>query len=205
MKSLVRVFLMGGFGAVLLSLSAFTTARATAPEVTLDSEKVQVVHGTTLNSDTTTMTLTLTNHGDPFCDPEEDLIGGGLDEIALSGCSCEEFFYCFWMGCSLPLDDSIPSFVSHTIAGHQYGTFFSSSEPGGGGSTTLSAKATKLPTPAGTCGSWTLNLTATKLNLSSITQSSVANPIALFINDGDDSGPFCYDIHDAVVGPVIVH
>ena len=204
MKSLVRVFLLGGFGAVLLSLAAFTTARATAPEVSLDSEKVQVVHGTTYNSDTTTMTLTLTNHGDPGCgDTGDDLIAGGLAEIALSGCSCEEFFYCWW--CSLPFDDSIPSFVSHTIAGHQYGTFFSNTEPGGAGSTTLSAKATKLPTPGGTCGSWTLNLTATKLNLSSITHSSPANPIALFINDGDDSGPFCYDIPDAVVGPVIVH
>lgn len=96
-------------------------------------------------------------------------------------------------------------FVSHIINHHQYGTFFSSSEPGGAGSTTLSAKATTLATPTNTCGKWTLNLTATKLNLTSISQSSAMNPIALLINDGDDSGPFCFDIPDAIVGPVIVH
>jgi hypothetical protein len=205
MKSLVRVFLMGGVGAVLLSLSAFTTARATGPEITLDSEKVQVVHGTTLNSDSTTMTLTITNHGEPGCgDPDDDLIATGVD-VALSGCSCEDFIYCWFMDCTKPFDDSIFPFVSHTINHHQYGTFFSSTEPGGAGSTTLSAKATKLTTPMGACGSWTLNLTGTKLNLSSITQSSVAEPIALFIDDGDGSGPFCFPISDAIVGPVIVH
>jgi hypothetical protein len=219
MKSSVRAILLGAFGAALLSLSAFTTAHATCimlSEIQLNSEKVQVVHGTTPNSDTTTMTLDLTNRGDPSCDVGDDLIAGGLEEIGLSGCSCEEFLCgitgaCVNAGflqlyCTRPFNDSISYFVSHTIAGHQYGTFYSSTEPGGAGSTTLSAKATKLlPTPINTCGRWTLNLTATKLNLSSITQSSPANPIALFINDGDDSGPFCFDITDAVVGPVIVH
>ena len=107
--------------------------------------------------------------------------------------------------CSVPFDDSIPYFVSHTISGHQYGTFFSSSEPGGAGMSTLSAKATTLATPPMTCGRWTLNLTATKLNLSSITQSSAMHPIALFIKDGDDLVASCFDIKDAIVGPVIVH
>jgi hypothetical protein len=102
---------------------------------------------------------------------------------------------------TLPFDDSISSFVSHTIAGHQYGTFFSSTEPGGAGTSTLSAKATTLATPMGACGRWTLNLTASKLNLSSITM----NPIALIIEDGDGLAPQCFDIPDAVIGPVIVH
>jgi hypothetical protein len=220
MKTSFRAILFGAFGAALLSVSAVTTANAACimlNEIELNSEKVQVVHGATPNSDTTTMTLDLTNIGDPFCDPEEDLIAGGLDEIALSGCSCEEF-RCAMNGacvnagllqlyCTLPFDDNIPGggFVSHTINHHQYGTFFSSTEPGGGGSTTLSAKATKLATPEWTCGRWTLNLTATKLNLSAITESSPMFPIALFINDGDNSGPICFDIKDAVVGPVIVH
>jgi hypothetical protein len=202
----MRVFFFAAFGTAALTLSGYGTSSAKIlDEVVLNSEKVQVVHGTTNNSDTTTLTLDITNTGsdDGCTDLGEDLIAGGLDEIALSGCACEDFN---WINdCTLPFNDSISSFVSHTIAGHQYGTFFSSSEPGGGGSTTLSAKATKLATPMGTCGRWTLNLTATKLNLSSITQSSVAHPIALFIDDGDNSGPFCFDIHDAVVGPVIVH
>ena len=218
MKSSFRAILFGTFGAAALTLSCYTTSSANPlTEIQLNSEKVQVVHGTTPNSDTTTMTLDLTNRGDPGCDTEDDLIAGGLEEIALSACSCEEIL-CRLIGscgsatslelyCTHPFDDNIPvdGFVSHTIAGHQYGTFFSNTEPGGAGSTTLSAKATKLATPPYTCGRWTLNLTGTKLNLSSITQSSVANPIALLINDGDDSGPFCFDITDAVVGPVIVH
>ncbi len=212
MKSSVRAIYLGAFGAAALTLSCYATSSAGVSEIQLNSEKVQVVHGTTPNSDTTTMTLDITNLGDPSCDGDDDLIAGGLDEIALSSCRCEDFIPCvfsvsgLFVYCTLPFDDSIPYFVSHTIAGHQYGTFYSSSEPGGAGSTTLSAKATKLlPTPLNTCGRWTLNLTATKLNLSSITQSSPAHPIALFINDGDDSGPFCFNITDAVVGPVIVH
>ena len=214
MKSSVRVFLMGGIGAALLSLSAFTTARAIIipndpGEITLESEKVQVVHGTTPNSDSTSMTLTITNHGDPDC-TGDDLIADGLSGIALSACSCENIILTGSVVgattyCTLPFDDSISSFVSHTISGHQYGTFFSSMEPGGAGSTTLSAKATRLATPMGACGSWLLNLTATKLNLSSITQSSAMHPIALLIDDADDSGSFCFDIPDAIVGPVIVH
>ncbi|HYL58182.1 MAG TPA: hypothetical protein VEU51_04880 [Candidatus Acidoferrales bacterium] len=218
MRSSLRLILFGALGAMLLSLTLVAkSSSADMTEVDLNSEKVQVVHGTTSNSDTTTMTLDLTNNGDPSCDDGDDLIKGGLEEIALSNCSCEDFLCvtsgeCMHFGflqfyCALPFDDSIPNggFVSHTIAGHQYGTFYSSTEMNFNGLTTLSAKATKLATPTNTCGRWTLNLTATKLNLSSITQSSPMHPIALFINDGDDSGPFCFDIKDAVVGPVIVH
>jgi hypothetical protein len=218
MKTSVRAFLFSAFGAAALTLSSYTTSSAIVlGEVVLNSEKVQVVHGTTPNSDTTTMTLDITNLGDPACDADDDLITGGLEEIALSNCSCAEFLCAdkgacinpgiFQLYCTLPFDDNIPNggFVSHTINHHQYGTFFSSTEPEGIGSTTLSAKATKLTTPPMTCGRWTLNLTATKLNLSAITESSEAHPIALFINDGDDSGPFCFPISDAVVGPVILH
>ena len=212
MKSSVRVFLLGVVGAAALTLSSYATSSAIMSDIQLKSEKVQVVHGTTPNSDSTSMTLDITNNGGGSCETGDDLIAGGLDEIALSGCSCADFIP--WTDsvvslmqyyCTLPFNDSIPYFVSHTIAGHQYGTFFSSTEPGGAGSTTLSAKATTLATPITTCGRWTLNLTATKLNLSSITQSSAMHPIALFIKDGDDAEATCFDIKDAIVGPVIVH
>jgi hypothetical protein len=205
MKSSVRVFLMGGFGAALLSMSAFATSHAFAQDIVLNSHKVQVVHGSTYNTDSTSMTLDITNTHFPTCDlPGDDLIAGGLKEIGLYGGSCLTYgLACMGMGIcpTLQFDDSISSFVSHTIAGHQYGTFFSSTEPGGAGTSTLSAKATTLVTPALTCGRWTLNLTASKLNLSSITK----NPIALFIQDGDDMSGQCFDITDAVIGPVIVH
>ena len=206
MKSSLRTIILGAFGAVLLSLSFHATSFATVSDITLNSEKVQVVHGSTPNTDSTSMTLDITNTDFPTCDnPGDDLIKGGLQKIALSGCSCGDFVWIMDGYCTFPFNDSIPYFVSHTIAGHQYGTFFSSSEPGGAGSTTLSAKATTLVTPMGACGRWTLNLTATKLNLSSITTSSAMHPIALLIQDGDDIEPTCFDIKDAIVGPVIVH
>jgi hypothetical protein len=152
------------------------------------------------------MTLDITNFGDlGTCDlPGDDLIAGGLKEIGLFAGTCLSYENaCISMaGCPiLQFDDSISSFVSHTIAGHQYGTFFSSTEPGGAGTSTLSAKATTLATPPFACGRWTLNLTASQLNLSSIT----TNPIALLIQDGDSLLPQCIDIPDAVIGPVIVH
>jgi hypothetical protein len=208
MKSSLRAILFGAFGAALLTLSSYAKSYAgpISSDIILNSEKVQVVHGSTPNTDSTSMTLDITNTDFPTCDsPGDNLIAGGLQKIALSGCSCEDFLYCWVMGCTLPFNDSISSFVSHTISGHQYGTFFSSMEPGGAGTSTLSAKATTLATPMGACGRWTLNLTGTNLNLSSITQSSVAHPIALFIQDGDDLGATCFDIKDAIVGPVIVH
>jgi hypothetical protein len=52
------------------------------------------------------------------------------------------------------------------------------------------SKIVSLATPPNTCGTWNINLQATALDLSSITSS----PIALFFNDSDDSGPFCYDV-----------
>ena len=205
MNSSVRLILLGAFGAVLLSLSVLAkSSAADMTEVDLNTEKVQVVHGTTPNSDSTSMTLDITNNGEGICQPGDDLIAGGLKEIGLFGGTCLSYENaCIsMMGCPiLQFNDSIPYFVSHTIAGHQYGTFFSSSEPGGAGSSTLSAKATKLATPMGACGRWTLNLTASQLNLSSITM----NPIALIIEDGDGLLPQCFDIPDAVIGPVIVH
>jgi hypothetical protein len=206
MKSSLRTIILGAFGAVLLSLSFHATSFATVSDITLNSEKVQVVHGSTPNTDSTSMTLDITNTDFPTCDsPGDNLIAGGLQKIALSSCACEDFVWIMDGYCTFPFNDSISSFVSHTIAGHQYGTFFSSSEPGGAGTSTLSAKATTLATPMGACGRWTLNLTGSQLNLSSITQSSVAHPIALLIQDGDDLGATCFDIKDAIVGPVIVH
>ena len=206
MKSSVRTIILGAFGAVLLSLSFHATSFALITDITLNSEKVQVVHGSTPNTDSTSMTLDITNTDYPTCDnPGDNLIAGGLQKIALSACSCEDFVWTMDDYCTFPFNDSISSFVSHTISGHQYGTFFSSSEPGGAGMSTLSAKATTLVTPMGACGRWTLNLTGTKLNLSSITQSSAMHPIALLLQDGDELGPTCFDIKDAIVGPVIVH
>ena len=44
--------------------------------------------------------------------------------------------------------------------------------------------------------SWTLNLEATGLDLYRIQ----SNPVSLWLNDAADSGPFCFDIYNAVIG-----
>jgi hypothetical protein len=48
----------------------------------------------------------------------------------------------------------------------------------------LSAEITVLPTPAGTCGQWTFNVDVSNVDLSALT----ANPVAVTIGQGDDSG-----------------
>jgi hypothetical protein len=48
----------------------------------------------------------------------------------------------------------------------------------------LNAEITVLPTPAGTCGQWSLNVDVSKVDLSALT----ANPVAVTIGQGDDSG-----------------
>jgi hypothetical protein len=50
--------------------------------------------------------------------------------------------------------------------------------------------------PVNGCGTWDLNVEATGLNLSSIT----SNPMSLWLNDADDSGPFCFNINNAIIG-----
>jgi hypothetical protein len=48
----------------------------------------------------------------------------------------------------------------------------------------LNAEITVLPTPAGTCGQWSLNVDVSNVDLSALT----ANPVAVTIGQGDDSG-----------------
>jgi hypothetical protein len=82
---------------------------------------------------------------------------------------------------------------------HQtYGTF-SGLNPVGVGPGTVSARIVLLSTPPNGCGTWNLNVEATGLDLSSIT----SNPMSIWLNDEDDSGPFCFDINDAIIGSAI--
>lgn len=48
----------------------------------------------------------------------------------------------------------------------------------------LNAEITVLPTPAGTCGQWTFDVEVSNVDLSALT----ANPVAVTIGQGDDSG-----------------
>ncbi|HWN58470.1 MAG TPA: hypothetical protein VNO74_10240, partial [Methylomirabilota bacterium] len=99
-----------------------------------------------------------------------------------------------------PFDYGVAPYVEHDIGSASYGTFF-----GLNGSGTVASKVVALATPIFTCGRWSINLQATGLNLSSITDPL---HVALFINDSDldgdgDTGAACFDV-TAQIGNGIV-
>jgi hypothetical protein len=191
MKSSVRGLLMGVLGAAALTLSplAASPARATeteSGEITLGQERVQ-------------------GNGYGSCDyGEEDAIASGV-EVALRGKSCEAYRYdCYHYDycpptSSFPFDYVIDPFVAHTVNHQSYATFFGQN-PVDEGPGTVSARIVSIAKPYGACGSWNLNLEATGLDLYSIQ----SNPVSLWLNDAAGTGPFCFDIYNAVIGNPIV-
>src|SRR5258708_2645274 len=138
------------------------------------------------------MSLNVTSQGESgSCEGEaDDLLESGV-RVSVFGGSCFEYYWtCYYYGCPTKAFDFLVSpYVEHDIGNTSYGTFFAPNGPG-----SVSSKITVAPTIVwiyDTCGTWNINLQATKLNLSSVT----TNPIALFLNDSDDSGPFCFDVN----------
>jgi hypothetical protein len=103
----------------------------------------------------------------------------------------------------------------HTVNHQQYGTLVQSFGP-----ETVSARMVALPTPAGACGAWTLNLEVAGLNTPAMglggngpfalvvtdlhgDEEEVGTELALTLADiyGDAAG--CFDITNAVVGSQI--
>ena len=208
MKSRFRSVLIGSIGAVAFSLLPLAVSAAHAqglPEIELDHEKVQIVHGTVAGTDSANLNITFTSFGEEGgCDGgDDDAIASGI-EVALAPGSCVPV--CLSGGVCIgqltspesPFDYIIDPFVAHTVNGVSYGTFFGLN-PVGTGPGTVSARIVLLSVPEGGCGTWALNVEATGLDLSSIT----SNPISLFLNDSDGSGPFCFDIDDAIIGAKI--
>jgi hypothetical protein len=211
LKSLLRGLLIGSLGAVALSLLplAVSTARSQdSQEIDLNHEKVQIVHAPVAGTDSANINITFTNFGEGGCDEGgDDAIASGI-EVALAPGSCSSICaeripnsaFCvtqpvFALG---PFDYDVEPFVARTVHGVTYGTFFGLN-PVGIGPGTVSGRIVLLGVPEGGCGRWELNVEATGLDLSSIT----SNPISLFLNDEDDSGPFCFDIGDAIIGSQI--
>ena len=200
---------MGMLGAAALSLSPLAASPARAiesGEITLGQERVQVIHAGD-DSDSTNLNFSFTNSGNGYggCDyGEDDAIASGV-EVALLGKSCEAYFYaCYHYDycpptSSFPFDYVIDPFVAHTVNHQTYGTFFGQN-PVEEGPGTVSARIVSLPKPYGACGTWNLSLEATGLDLYSIK----TNPVSLWLNDASDSGPFCFDIDNAVIGNPIV-
>ncbi len=130
-----------------------------ANDLILNTSTVQVVHNIGSPTDVLNMALNVTSN-EAGCD-------GEADDLLESGVTV-----------------GVYGDVEHDIGSSSYGTFF---KLNGGGA--VASKIVTLATPPGTCGTWTINLRATGLNLSSISSNSVA----LFLNDSDGDGG-CFNV-----------
>ncbi len=162
-------------------------AGAVAPIVLAPkSERLQIARSTTANSDKVNMAFTFTINGDPDCDDDEDALNSGLN-VSLFESTCA----------NIPLSGlnlSLSPFVVHTVNHQSYGTLFESFPP-----ETVSARMSALPTPAGSCGEWSLNLEVAGLDTKTIGLSG-SNPFALVLTDTDGDRAGCFDVTNAIVG-----
>ena len=170
-------------------------AFALAPYV-LNNERVQIARSSTPNTDMVNIGITFTSNGDDSCElgplGDEDALNFGVG-IALVEGTCA----------NLPsggLFLNLFPFVVHTVNHQSYGTLFQSSstnilqQP----SEKVSARLLALPTPAGACGKWTLNLEVSGLNTPALGLGG-GNPFALLISDFTDAEG-CFDVTNAIVG-----
>ena len=202
-RQLVRVVLTGTFAWALLALSPYAISPAHAQqEIHLNSSNVQVVHNTGTNKDILNMTLNVESDGDGSGDPcdggDDDLLETGV-EVAVFAHTCQDYFdtcFSFPFVCpTLPFDFVVSPYVEHDIGNTSYGTFFGVNGPG-----SVSSKIVALASPNGTCGTWSINLQATGLDLSSITSSPIALFLEDFDGDADGSGILCIDGVNANIG-----
>jgi hypothetical protein len=173
-----------------------------------NTEKLQIARSSAANSDKVNTGFTFIYNGDPDCDSDEDALNSGVG-VALFEGTCA----------SLPASGLVlllDPFQVHTVNHQQYGTLFQSFGP-----ETVSARMVALPTPAGACGAWTLNLEVAGLDTPGLGLGG-NGPFALVITDvygdveevgvasqaltladilGDAAG--CFDITNAIVGDQI--
>jgi hypothetical protein len=209
MKPSLRIISLAALAWLLLVLLPYRTPLADAGyEMVLNSSNVQVVHNAPANSDVLNLSLNVTNIGEGggACDGDgesDDLLETGVHVAVYQG-TCVGFLTICAIGpfsCpTRPFDFFVNPYVEHDIGSFSYGTFFGSNPPG-----TVASKIVALATPPNTCGTWSINLQATGLNL-----SSIAGPkIALFVNEADassgigDASNNCFDVN-ATVGNGIV-
>jgi hypothetical protein len=173
------------------------------------TERVQIARSSAMNSDQVNMAFTFIYNGDPDCDiptgGDEDALNSGVG-VALFEGTCA----------SLPASGLVlylDPFSVHKVNKEQYGTLFQEL-----GTETVSARMVALPTPAGACGAWTLNLEVAGLDTANLGLGGTG-PFALVVTDldgdveapgvatpaltladitGDATG--CFDITNAVVG-----
>ena len=169
------------------------------PNYALENERVQIARVSTANTDKVNIGMTFTSNGDDSCDNgpfgDEDALNFGFSLSLFEG-TCA----------ALPANGlmlSLSPFVVHTVNHQQYGTLFQSSGLQQT-SETVSARLVALPTPAGACGEWTLNLEVAGLNTGALALAG-GNPFAIVVTD-DPLAPFladgsaCFDVTNAIVG-----
>jgi len=197
MRKWLRVALTGASVWALMALLPFAMSPAHAQEIHLNSSTVQVVHNTPGNTDVLNLSLNVESDGEGDCDGEaDDLLETGV-HISVSRFTCQQYtaicgtypFVCPTFDFDAQVD-----YIEHDIGNFGYGTSFG---PNAGGS--VSSKIVALATPPSTCGTWSISLQGTGQNLSGI----VGPPVSLWLNDSDDSGPFCNTVN-ANVGAGIV-
>ncbi|HWX31347.1 MAG TPA: choice-of-anchor Q domain-containing protein [Steroidobacteraceae bacterium] len=170
-------------------------AFALAPYV-LNNERVQIARSSTPNTDQVNIGITFTANGDDSCElgpnGDEDALNHGFGLALVEG-TCANLPH---SGLMLKLSP----FVVHTVNHQQYGTLFQSSPTTVLQQSTekVSARLLALPTPAGACGEWTLNLEVSGLNTPALGLGG-GNPFALLITDFLDAEG-CFDITNAIVG-----
>ena len=181
MKASTRITLFAAAASALLGLSPFAVAHAdgVVDEIQLHSATVQVVHNPTPNTDVLNMSLNVTDLGEVGCE-------GGADDFIATGFTVTLFKGLCNQATGFVFSYKIPAYVAHHIGSQTYGTYFAPKPPG-----TVSSKIVALTTPPNTCGTWQINFQATGQDLEYLD----TNQVALFLNDSDDSGPFCFDVN----------
>lgn len=161
-----------------------------------NSERLQIVHSGSPQSDQVNTAFTFIDNGPPGppnCNTGDDDAISAV-EVGIANGTCAEF----------SLNNAVLAgleFVRHVVNHQTYGTdFFFVPGPDGG---TASARIVQLPTPAGACGEWTLNLELAGLNLAQLGLTNPApGPFALIVLDADGNQG-CFDINNAIVGSQI--
>jgi hypothetical protein len=197
----------GGVFETFCDAGAVETGSVAPITIVPKSLKLQIARSTTPDTDKVNTTFTFTYNGDDTCDTTGPL----SDENALT----DGFFLSLYNStcAALPANGlklTLSPFVVHTVNKQQYGTLFQMSPPNTlqQSMETVSARMVALATPAGACGSWTLNLQVAGLNtLDTSTVNlpgTAAAPWALVISDmgsgGFSDASECFDISNAIVG-----
>jgi predicted outer membrane repeat protein len=160
---------------------------ATPIAVVPKSLRLQLAKSATAGQDTLNSAFTFIDFGPPLppnCNAGNNALNG--IELEFLGGTCND----------LPTNglDILIHFNLHTVGHVTYGT---SNGPNG------TATMVQLPTPAGACGEWTMNLEVNGLNLDSEGLGGPGpGPFALIIADGNGNEG-CFDIDNAIAGTQI--